>query len=236
MRDVHHAAAGALDCRGIGKRVSLTIASLASPHRRTALFCIGPGARVLHVDRTAAEYLGCDPQHARRLRCYDIAHFRSLDGDLLCADHCPFRQVHPVDPLLHHVQIVNAGAHTNADHGPVDLTSIVMPGADPSRCSVIHLLAIEAAPAAARGTAAGAAPAPPDAGLSPRECEVLDLLARGQSTRAIAQMLFISPATVRNHVRHILSRMAVHSRLAAVLACARDGCSGRTRRMIRSDH
>lgn len=57
---------------------------------------------------------------------------------------------------------------------------------------------------------------PTDDSLTPREREVLELLAHGRSTQDIAQDLVISPATVRNHIRQILSKLNVHSRLEAV--------------------
>jgi len=50
-----------------------------------------------------------------------------------------------------------------------------------------------------------------------REREVLILLARGLNTQDIAEVLTISPATVRNHIRNILRKLNVHSRLEAVL-------------------
>jgi len=52
--------------------------------------------------------------------------------------------------------------------------------------------------------------------LTPREREVLKLLASGHSTYAIAELLSISPNTVRNHVQRILQKLQVHSRLEAV--------------------
>lgn len=55
------------------------------------------------------------------------------------------------------------------------------------------------------------------AGLTNREREVLSLLARGLSTREIAQSLSISPSTARNHIRNILHKLQVHSRLEAVV-------------------
>jgi DNA-binding NarL/FixJ family response regulator len=58
---------------------------------------------------------------------------------------------------------------------------------------------------------------PPSSALTRREREVLRLLASGASTRAIASGLGISPATVRNHVHHILAKLGVHSRLEAVI-------------------
>jgi len=48
--------------------------------------------------------------------------------------------------------------------------------------------------------------------------EVLDLLAEGMSTADIATKLWVSKATVRNHVQQIMERLDVHTRLAAVHA------------------
>jgi DNA-binding CsgD family transcriptional regulator len=52
-------------------------------------------------------------------------------------------------------------------------------------------------------------------GLTPREIDVLRLLAEGHSDREIAALLFISPRTVNNHVQHIYDKIAVSSRSAA---------------------
>ena len=53
--------------------------------------------------------------------------------------------------------------------------------------------------------------------LSPREKEVLSLLAQGMSNSEIGQALFISPVTVKVHVRHIFEKLGVRSRAAAAL-------------------
>jgi DNA-binding NarL/FixJ family response regulator len=52
--------------------------------------------------------------------------------------------------------------------------------------------------------------------LSPREHEVLDLLAQGYTYKEIGEMLKIGTATVRTHVQHICRKMHVRSRLEAV--------------------
>lgn len=52
--------------------------------------------------------------------------------------------------------------------------------------------------------------------LTSREQQILELLAAGERTRSIAERLFISERTVRNHVTNILSKLGVHSRLEAV--------------------
>lgn len=52
--------------------------------------------------------------------------------------------------------------------------------------------------------------------LTPREGQVLRLLAHGLGTKEMADTLSISPATIRNHVQSILDKLSVHSRLEAV--------------------
>ena len=58
--------------------------------------------------------------------------------------------------------------------------------------------------------------------LTPRQSEVLRLLDRGHSTAQIAQELHLSLETVRNHIRHLMRALGVHTRLEAV-AVARHG-------------
>lgn len=58
--------------------------------------------------------------------------------------------------------------------------------------------------------------------LTPRQAEVLRLLERGHSTTQIARELQLSIETVRNHIRHLLRALGVHSRIEAV-ALARHG-------------
>ena len=58
--------------------------------------------------------------------------------------------------------------------------------------------------------------------LTPRQTEVLRLLKRGLSTGQIAQELHLSTETVRNHVRHLLRALGVHTRLEAVAVAQRE--------------
>ena len=58
--------------------------------------------------------------------------------------------------------------------------------------------------------------------LTPRQTEVLRLLEHGRSTNQIAAELHLSVETVRNHIRHILRALGVHSRLEAVALMRRD--------------
>jgi len=58
--------------------------------------------------------------------------------------------------------------------------------------------------------------------LTDREMEVLKLVARGMNNRDIAKELYISENTVKNHVRNILEKLQIHSRMEAVMIAVRE--------------
>jgi HD-GYP domain-containing protein (c-di-GMP phosphodiesterase class II)/DNA-binding CsgD family transcriptional regulator len=64
------------------------------------------------------------------------------------------------------------------------------------------------------------------AGLTAREVEVLGLVARGDSNRAIAKKLVVAPKTVSNHVEHIYGKIGVSTRAAAAIFAMRHGLVG----------
>lgn len=59
--------------------------------------------------------------------------------------------------------------------------------------------------------------------LSAREQEVLELLAQGMSNKAIAEELYISEKTVKNHVSSILRKLVVNDRTQAVIVALKNG-------------
>ena len=58
--------------------------------------------------------------------------------------------------------------------------------------------------------------------LTDRELEVLKLVARGLSNRDVGVELFLSESTVKNHVRNILEKLQLHSRMEAVLYAVKE--------------
>jgi DNA-binding NarL/FixJ family response regulator len=101
---------------------------------------------------------------------------------------------------------------------------------------VVHQQLIAAA--TGRGTAAasdgpGAAgpgqPAPPATlpdELTPREAEVLSLIAQGKSNREIATELFVSEATVKTHINHLFAKISARDRAQAVHYAYTHGLAG----------
>src|ERR671911_280821 len=65
-------------------------------------------------------------------------------------------------------------------------------------------------------------PQVPTPRLTDREMEVLRLVAQGMNNRDIAKTLFISENTVKNHIRNILEKLHLHSRMEAVVYAVRE--------------
>jgi DNA-binding CsgD family transcriptional regulator len=63
--------------------------------------------------------------------------------------------------------------------------------------------------------------------LTPREIEVLQELSGGKSTGEVADALGISPLTVQSHVKSILAKLGVHSKIEAVTLAFRRGLVSR---------
>ena len=91
---------------------------------------------------------------------------------------------------------------------------------DPLVQSQLLAAATSSAPAAVRADRAL-----PDE-LTPREAEVLSLIARGLSNREIADTLVVSEATVKTHVNHVFSKIGARDRAQAVHYAYTHGLAG----------
>jgi DNA-binding CsgD family transcriptional regulator len=96
------------------------------------------------------------------------------------------------------------------------ISSVPIPGDDPEQ-AVFAVAWLDRQPSRAI-----------EADLTPRQKQVLDLLAEGGSTEQIAAELHLTTETVRNHIRHVLRGLGAHSRLEAVVVARRLGLISNT--------
>ncbi|MFL6100098.1 MAG: HD domain-containing phosphohydrolase [Actinomycetales bacterium] len=100
----------------------------------------------------------------------------------------------------------------SADDAAAELLTLAARGSlDPTATGAV----LEAAGHSAGVTAAARRAQP--GGLTEREAEVLRLAARGLTTKAIAEQLFISPKTADHHIQHVYTKIGVSTRAAAAL-------------------
>jgi DNA-binding CsgD family transcriptional regulator len=76
---------------------------------------------------------------------------------------------------------------------------------------------------------ARSATAPPTAGLTPREVDVLRLVAQGETNKAIAAALVVSEHTVARHVQNMLAKLGFSSRTSLAAFAVEQGLAGRAR-------
>lgn len=180
-----------------------------------AAFATDGEGRVAAWNSAAERLLGHRAAAVHGLRCHEVLQGTDVFGNAYCCDGCPLTRMARRHRALRPFVLDLATAAGDRVRAEVRVLVIEEP---PAGFFLLHLLE----------PAAGELPAPPrpapDApGLTDREAEVLRLLAGGASTRTIAERLFISATTVRNHVQGILSKLGVHSRLAAVAEARRRG-------------
>lgn len=104
----------------------------------------------------------------------------------------------------------------------IDALHATLQGGSPiSAAAAAHLLRRLRTPVPA--AAAQAMPTGQDYGLTPRELQTLELLARGFPQREVAGVMNVSPHTVGAHVKSIYAKMAVNSRSEAVYEAVQSG-------------
>jgi PAS domain S-box-containing protein len=156
--------------------------------------------------------------------CRDVLKGRDPAGNRVCREYCPIRsQAADGEPIRHFEMRT-----TSADGKAVwlDVSVINVPPASDRPALLVHLFrdvtVSHEVEALLRARSAPVATSDDDnaatllAELTVRQREILTLIKAGASTAEIANKLNISPATVRNHIQNIFSKLEVHTRLEAV--------------------
>lgn len=193
-----------------------------------AMIAVDGDLRVIAWNDAATKLLGHQPSEVLGRPCYEILCWRNRCGDTLCDASCPSAWPGEPDEIIETRDVLGRSA-TNETLW-LSASTIVPPADLRDQCRLIHLVREIGLPPELERLIAervgGVRPPPPrddllDA-LTPREREVLDLLAEGLDGPAIAGRLFVSPATVRNHIQHILTKLGVHSRVEAIARVLRN--------------
>jgi len=164
------------------------------------LFRCDESQRVVEWNDAAARLTGIERREAVGRRCWDVIAGTDDAGRPVCHPGCSVARLvshgWPVDCTELHLQ-------TPAGRRRVSISTIVV---DTDETLVLHpIRPLPARPAAAEG-----------ARLTPRQREIVTLLANGARVKEIARLLLLSETTVRNHIRAVLLELGAHSQLEAV--------------------
>jgi PAS domain S-box-containing protein len=189
-------------------------------------FVIGGDGRIMLWNRSAERVLGYAAHDVLgRPSCEVFAGYDD-DGNRLCYQGCHVMALVRMDEAI---QSFDMRTRTKAGRPVWINVSVLCTTSERGVPLTIHLfrdvtatkelLALVHDRLSPRPTASPGGPEP--AALSRRELEVLRLMTEGLNTKATAERLHVSRATVRNHVQNILGKLGVHSRLEAVAFAAR---------------
>ena len=187
-------------------------------------FAIGPDGRIVLWNRAAEKMLGHSAREAIGRPCCDLFVGFDDSGNRLCYQGCHVMSLVKMgDP----VQSFDMRTRTKAGRPIwINLSTLTVPDGQPGGPLTVHLFRDVTATKELLGLvrerlaepATAAATGEP---LTRRELDVLRMIATGVSTKAVADKLHVSPATVRNHVQNILGKLGAHSRLEAVAMATR---------------
>jgi PAS domain S-box-containing protein len=181
--------------------------------------------RVVFSNASAERLLGYTPEEAAGLSCAALFEGCDVHGNRYCSEVCPVSQIAARHEAVRHFVLRLKARDGRTVTAGVSILHIAAP--PPDSFFLAHILRPEEIPLAPGAREGLDPPRPslvvaresPDVRarrLTPREVEVLAMLAAGHSTPAIAARLHISRLTSRNHVQNVLDKLEVHSKSEAV--------------------
>jgi len=201
-----------------------------------AAFATDEHERIVIWNKAAERLLGYKAESVLGKRCCEILCGRDMFGNCFCGEDCAVQHMARRKEAINHFEM--EVRRQSGEFLSASFSILVVPGPRSSRFTVVHLLRAvndrDQVHELARRVLAGApAPALPSSESGPsdpraepamltgRETEVLRMLSEGVSTQEIAETLFISLSTTRNHIQHVLQKLGAHSKLEAVAAALR---------------
>jgi len=186
-----------------------------------AMFAVDTAGRISAWNSAAVELFGRSEQEVLTVPCHEILQC-SNDNETFCLEQCVITRV-ARDHLPH--ANFDLRLQTKAGKQWCNLSTLI--ASDPTSGSrqtlfIVHPREMQKRLEQALGefvrthSRNGSSSPALNVRLTSREIEVLRSLAKGHSTRTIANQLNISSATVNNHIKHILTKFDVHTRLEAI--------------------
>ena len=188
--------------------------------------------KVRYWNRAAARLLGLQAPDVLGRPCHEVLRAETLGGAPLCSPSCAIGA-----GLRRGRAVRNFDLRTSTKTGRLiwlNVSSLPVPTRKQGQFWAAHLFRgitkqarvreladeLHAALCGAASSGPEVHPEPPEIAaalpLSAREREILRELALGKDTKSIADVFCISPATVRNHIQHILEKLGAHNRLQAL--------------------
>jgi PAS domain S-box-containing protein len=185
---------------------------------------IGPEGRVVLWNRAAEKILGWSAREIMGRPCCDVFVGMDEHGNRLCYQGCHVMSLVKIGEPIQHFDM-----QTRTKAGkPVwlDISILEAPSSGSGGALAIHLFrdvtaTRELLRLVHERIQAPSGPPAETTVLTRRELEILRLMAGGANTKALAETLHVSPATIRNHAQNMFAKLGVHSRLEAVAYATR---------------
>lgn len=181
-------------------------------------------------NRSAEKILGYTAREVVGRPCCDVFVGRDAVGNRLCYRGCHVQSLVKMGEPVQHFEMAT---RTKAGKAVwIDVSILVVPGSRNGLGSTVHLfrdvtvsheMEVLIRERLAQSKPVATAPGDPSTPLTRREIEILRLMTSGANTKAMAERLHVSPATVRNHIQNIFGKLGVHSRLEAVVQVTTHG-------------
>ena len=196
-----------------------------------AAFAIDGKCRVVAWNNGAKKLLGYEARSVLGKRCYQVTCGTDVFGNRFCDANCPVFNMARRDERVHRFELNVRTVTSKTIRTDI---AVILFGQPRSKFTIMHLLKPlerekEAEKLCGQIHVDGEVPGLPSLRsstaipLTRREVEVIRLLANGATTLQIANGLFLSVVTVRNHIQNILHKLKAHSRLEAVSIARRTG-------------
>lgn len=204
------------------------------------VIAVDQNQRIVLWNIAAERLLGFKAEEVLGRFCDEVMVGRDASGRSICDKSCSKRVLQVEQELIPTQEIMVRARSGQAIW--LSMSTVVVPSPWKDLCVLVHLfrnishqkeversiqqllITMAKLPSSqATSPALNLPPSPLLLHLTAREREVLRLLASGKSTKVIATKLFISPATMRNHIHNILIKLGVENRLEAATLVLRNG-------------